>query len=222
MDGCLAPESYLRLKFPFSGQLEIPIDVQSAHEMLYAGLSRICPLIHENDCNIRISPIRGLLFQNERKLYLSPRSHFFIQLPMHQLPQVLQIAGKFFRLGANRYRLGIPQIFALQPSCSLAARFVTARGKLETEEMFQHIKSVFQESLKAQEGKDYILHIRRRRVIRIKGKNVVGFGVLLTDIRSEQLSLQIQAAPPLGRGKYGAAFFELANESLEPVSKGDQ
>ena len=205
-------ESIVRLQIPIHGELDVPLDHAEA---LYAGLCRICPFIHESE-DIRISPIKGkYTFGNH--LIIADRGSFFIQTPAIQLPHILPIAGRAIELGKNRYRLGTPNIYPLTPAETLAARIVVVRGKQTEKDMQEYLSRAIQIRFGAMLQQDYLINIMRRRIFTLHSKIIFGFGVVFSELFSEELSLQIQASDLTGRGKYGAGFF--LPGSFKPASQ---
>lgn len=200
-----SPESLVRLRFPLVGNGRLPFDY---NEALFASLSRINRFIHDNT-DLRVSPLVGVTaFGNELLLSDPTSSVFYIQTPIPHIATLLKISGKSITLLDNHFRIGIPQIESLVPSSVLIARMVTVRGKETEEQISEYIQQELSRRFEARVGHDYNLHILRRRILSIHGKRIYGFGVAITDIASDQLSLNIQANPPaFSRAKYGCGFF---------------
>ncbi|EXX86592.1 hypothetical protein BG53_05960 [Paenibacillus darwinianus] len=198
-------ESLVRLRFPLFGSGRLLLDY---NEALFAGLSRIHRFIHDNT-DLRISPLVGSsTFGNKLILSNPTGSAFFIQTPIPHIATLLGISGKSITLLDTHFRIGIPQIESLVPSSTLVARLVTVRGKSTESQISEYIQQELSRRFEAKAGQDYNLHILRRRILTIHGKKIYGFGVAITEISSDRLSLGIQAQPPTpSRAKYGCGFF---------------
>ena len=197
------PEEMLRLTFPLIGDGFMPTDYGEA---LYAALSRINRQFHQFD-DLRLSPIRVPMAAGDQLMLKGLSNSFLIQCRAERIRLLLELAGKSIVLLGKTLRIGIPQIEALQPAGTLIARYVSVKGKDTEAKLTEYLVSEIQRRFGAKCEEDYELHILRRRVVTIHNKRIFGFGVALTDIKSEYLSLQIQAHPPGGRGRYGGSFF---------------
>lgn len=190
--------------FPLTGEARLPTDYAEA---LYAGLSRVNRHIHENS-ELRISPIVGGITAGSRlMLTRNIPGGFILQTPVNAIPELLSIAGRTIDVSGNRLRIGLPQIRPLVPSKTLITRMITVKGKNTEEELLEYLQRELNNRYSAAAGKDCNLHILRRRVISVHGKRIHGYGLAITDIVSEQLSLTLQAFPlASARGKYGCGF----------------
>jgi len=204
MEKNIGPEEVARLCFPLLGRANLTPDYGEA---LYAGLSRINQSVHESS-QLRISPIVGAtVLGNSMVLSSSTCNEFMIQTPLTDLSPLLKLAGKSINLCGNLLRIGIPRIEALQPSETLIARMITVKGKESEDQLTEFLMREMERKYQARLGEDYQLHILRRRVMRLHHRRIVGFGLAITDIQSEQLSLQLQALPPApSRARYGCGF----------------
>jgi len=190
--------------FPLTGETRLPMDYAEA---LYAGLSRINRHIHENP-DLRISPIVGGIAAGSRLLLTrNIPGGFVLQTPVNAIPELLAIAGRTVDIMGNSLRIGLPQIRPLVPSKILISRMVTVKGKNTEEDLREYLQRELYRRYSASEGEDCKFHILRRRVISVHGKQIHGYGLAITDIVSEQLSLTLQAFPlASARGKYGCGF----------------
>jgi len=191
----------VRLRFPLLGADRIPLDHAAA---LYGGLSRKCPDLHGMP-EVLISPVHGR-GRLDKHLLIDRNSCFYLQVPTSQISRVLALAGSSLKLQDVVLRIGVPRISPISPSDSLTSRIVIVRGKNTEKEMETFWIREMSDRFQAEYGADYELHIQRRRVIRVHGAKLYGFGVKLTGM-SDALSLQVQANPPGGKWKYGSAWF---------------
>lgn len=195
-------ESVVRIRFPLTGAIDVPLDHSEA---LYGALSRICPYVHSS-ADVRISPIKGM-YTTQKRLVLADQGSFYIQATVSSIPHLLCIAGKSVSIGQKRLYIGIPTIHPLTSVANLLARMVVVKGKQTEEEMHTYLQKEISTHFEAIHEHDYNLHILRRRVFKLHGKLIYGFGVAITDIRKDNLSLQMQAFPIGSRLKYGCSFF---------------
>ncbi|CAM3466158.1 MULTISPECIES: type I-MYXAN CRISPR-associated protein Cas6/Cmx6 [Brevibacillus] len=195
-------ESVVRIRFPLTGAIDVPLDHAEA---LYGALSRICPYVHAS-AEVRISPVKGM-YTTQKRLVLADQGSFYIQATAYSIPHLLRLAGKSIRIGQNRLYIGIPTIHSLTPASNLLARVVVVKGKQTEEEMHSYLRKEISTRFGAILQHEYNLHILRRRVLKLHGKLIYGFGVAITDICDDKLSLQIQAIPIGSRMKYGCSFF---------------
>jgi CRISPR-associated protein Cas6 len=205
----------VRMQFallPMTGEARLPTDYGEA---LFAGLSRINRHIHENP-DVRISPIVGGVAAGSRLLLnRNFPGGVILQTPVNAIPELLIIAGRTLDVAGNKLRIGIPQIRPLVPSKTIISRMITVKGKNSEEELREFLQRELLHRYSAEAGVDYNLHILRRRVISVHGKRIHGYGLAITDIASEHLSLTLQAFPPASaRGKYGCGFLHPGTYNL--------
>ena len=218
----------IELQFPVLGT-EIPADHGYA---LYGAMSRIVPKLHTHEMPLRIGPIRGSYVGNG-KLRLEPRgSRLRIRLQPDDLPVVLPLAGKSLDLDGHAVRLGVPQVNTLLPVPTLFARTVVIKASSPKTDPTVKTSCDRQKTKRYQEPGEFLAAIRRvlkrqgigadadlplhevgarvgqpcRHVLRIHGKIIVGFSVIIRGLTAEE-SLKIQENGLGGRGKLGCGFF---------------
>jgi CRISPR-associated protein Cas6 len=196
-------ESVVRIRFPLTGAIDVPLDHAEA---LYGALSRICSFVHTST-EVRISPIKGM-YTAQKRLVLADQGSFYIQVTASSIPPLLHLAGKSISIGQSRLNIGIPTIHQLTAVTNLLARMVVVKGKQTEEEMHSYLIKEISVKFGAIHEQDYKLHILRRRVFKLHGKRIYGFGVAITDIRQDHLAIQLQAFPIGSRTKYGCSFFK--------------
>lgn len=203
----------VRCKFPLLGHEPLGFDIGTN---LYSALSRLQPKLHQAE-DVAISPVAGAVADG-KGLQLTGGSHFWLQLPLSEMGVAYKLAGKSIVLGDSRARLGIPRPTAIRPASGLASRLVTVKGKVEAEEVEVHIRTqlhLLNATHPNPEPEADVAAIRiamlRRRVVRIHGKKIVGFGVGLHRL-SDRMSLLVQVYSVAGRRRYGAGFFLTAQE----------
>lgn len=199
---------------------------------LYAALSRLAPELHAPTCNLRIGPIRGT-YIGRGLLQLDPRfSRLRLRLPADAIPLVLPLAGKALVLGEHKIRLGVPQVRALIPAPNLVARLVVikassprvnpndkaSRDRAATKRYLdpaQFLEAVRADLKRRNIGAQADLPVHdtgprtgepRRHVLRVHGKTIVGFLVLVQGLTAEE-SVRVQEEGIGGRSKLGCGFF---------------
>jgi hypothetical protein len=218
----------IELHFPVLGA-EIPADHGYA---LYGAVSRLVPKLHTPEMALHIGPIRGSYVGNA-KLRLEPRgSRLHIRLRPDDLPVVLPLAGKGLNLDGHAIRLGVPQVSALTPASALFARMVVIKASSPRTDRAVKASRDRVQTKRYQEPEEFLAAVRRelkrqgigaeadlplhqagpragqpcRRVLRIHGKMIVGFSVIIQGLTAEE-SLLIQEQGLGGRGKMGCSFF---------------
>ena len=216
----------IELHFPILGK-EIPTDHGYA---LYAALSRIVPKIHTEEMPLRIGSIRGS-YVGDGKLRLDG-AILRVRLRPDDLPALLPLAGKALDLDGHVIRVGVPQVRALTPAANLIARMVVIKASSPKTDPADKLSRDREKTKRYLSPVDFLAGVRReltrqainaeaelplhetrprqgqprRHVVRIKGKAIVGFTVLVQGLTAEE-SLQLQCQGLGGRGKLGCGFF---------------
>lgn len=220
--------SLIELQFPVLSS-EIPADHGYA---LYGAMSRLVPKLHTQELTVRIGPIRGP-YAGNCKLRLEPRSsRLRIRLRPEDLPILLPLAGKRLELDGHALRLGVPQVAALVPATTLFARTVVIKASSPKTDPAVKTSRDRAKTKRYQEPAEFLAAIRRelarqgieaqadlplhqsgdrtgqpcRRVLRVHGKSIVGFSVIVQGLTAEE-SLTLQEKGLGGRGKMGCGFF---------------
>jgi CRISPR-associated protein Cas6 len=195
-------ERRLRLRFPVYG-LKIPVDHA---ESLYAAVSSVCPDLHQAE-DVSLSPIQGDIGLQD-VLFLNRASHFYVQVHQDHVSKAMSLAGKTLRVQSSLLRVGAPSLTMITPSPTIYSRFVTVKNAVDE----SLLKGKILERLNELEIDECDIKVGRRRVIRIHGKKVVGFGVQLSHLDDES-SVAVQALSIGGRRRYGAGFFMRAKDT---------
>ncbi len=197
--------SRLDLHFPLRAEAPLPAD---HGYLLYSALSRVLPELHRGN-GIAVHPIAGRQV-GDRLLALMPWSSLTLRVPDGQVGQMLPIAGQSVRVGSAEVRIGAPQVVALRPASALRSRLVTIRIKDApaaadiTEENFQ---SAARRQLDALDVSDQVIITPgKRRTVRIRQKEVVGYELVLEGLSAEE-SLRIQESGLGGRRHMGCGVF---------------
>jgi CRISPR-associated protein Cas6 len=170
---------------------------------LYAALSRMLPVLHSSN-GVGVHPIGGRQIGN-RELSLTDRSRLIVRVDSAAIGELIQIAGKQLNIDGISLRVGVPQVHALQPAAALRSRLVTIKLKDGLEaDAFQAAarKQVDEIGLSSQ----VILTLGKRRTLRIKDKEVVGYEVIIEGLSAEE-SLLVQERGLGGRRHMGCGVF---------------
>jgi CRISPR-associated protein Cas6 len=144
------------------------------------------------------------------RLLLGPRARFGFRLPAPLIGKVLVLAGKRLVVGGDALRVGVPHVQALRPAPVLAARLVTTRnGQDEGRFDLEIARQLSGLGIAAAASRG------RRRVIRIKDKTVVGYGVRVAGLSAAE-SLRLQEHGLGGRRKMGCGVFVPVRGSEQP------
>jgi CRISPR-associated protein Cas6 len=191
--------------FPLVTTQPIPAD-HGYH--LYAALSHALPVLHQHN-GIAVHPIRGTQIGN-RQVQLDDRSALVLRVPDSRIGEFIQLAGKQLRIAGTSLRVGVPRVYALTPAPALRSRLVTIKNGTDPERFSKELRrklDAFGVSPDAQPT------LAKRRTLRIKGKEIVGYEVIIEALTAEE-SLAIQENHPSGppelgwsRGHMGCAVF---------------
>lgn len=197
----------LDLIFPANGSL-LPID---HHYPLYGALSGIVPRFHEADGQLRFAPITGDP-DGDGLLRLHAHSYLRVRVPDDAVRAVLPLAGKKLDVTGHAVRLGVPAVRTLEPAPMLASRLVTFKNA-ETPETFLATARKQLAELGVSGEPQLPLHLvgdragePHRRVVRIKGVAIVGYGLLVSELSATD-SLTLQDRGLGGRTQLGCGFF---------------
>ena len=180
---------HVDFSFRLQGTEPIPADHGYA---LYAAVSRLVPEVHSEN-SVGIHPIRGRQV-GERRLTLMPWSTLSIRVLDGQIASLLKLAGKSLRLGDAMVRVGVPEVCALIPSTAIRSRLVIIKvahsgaGDLTSDAFAAAARRQMDE---IGIGAEAILNVGKRRTLRMKRREIVGYEVLVEGlIAAESISLQ--------------------------------
>lgn len=201
----------------------IPLDYGYA---LFGAISRLVPQIH-GDRRIGVHPIRGLR-REPRRLTLVPQSRLRLRMPSEEISTYLALVGTGLDLDGSRLMVGFPQVIrgpegrgraveavrveSLRPAVEVWSRLVTL-GQIRE-------PAAFEESLRRQlsglgvAAEPSFLPSTdprgrggpERRVLRIKGRKVVGFPIRVSGLTAEE-SLVVQTEGLGSRRRMGCGLF---------------
>jgi CRISPR-associated protein Cas6 len=185
----------------------IPLDHGYA---LFAALNRLMPDLHGNG-RVGVHPIRGR--QVDRGvLALVEGCKLRLRLPSEEVANYLAVAGSELELDGHRVRVGIPRVEALVPAPGLASRLVTYKNAQDPAALLEDVARDLAEMNVAgtaglvpaqREGQD-IQPIRR--VLRVKGRRIVGFALRVNGLTAEE-SILLQERGLGGRRRMGCGIF---------------
>lgn len=205
------------LTFPLLGSQPL----QSDHGYhLYSAISHALPAAHESN-GIALHPICGRQIGN-RGMQLSESSSLTIRMADDRISDFLPLAGKQLKLAGCTLRVGIPQVRALTAATALRSRLVTIKNGMDparfTAELLRKLAAMGV-------SEDAQVTLGKRRTLRIKDKEVVGYEVLIEALTAEE-SLAVQtnavADPQLGfsRRHMGCGVFVPFNPRQERGHEG--
>ncbi len=188
----------LDLEFPVFSTSAIAVD-HGYH--LYAGLSRVLTTVHSEN-GIGVHPITGRQI-GDRMLQLMPWSSVRIRTPQEHIGSIVGLSGKTVTVGDRQVRLGVPKVQGLEPAPALRSRLVTIKGFMDAELFAEAVRRQL-EALEVSER--VMLTNGKRRTIKIRDKEVVGFEVILEGLTAQE-SITIQESGIGGRRHMGCGVF---------------
>ncbi|MFW6106788.1 MAG: type I-MYXAN CRISPR-associated protein Cas6/Cmx6 [bacterium] len=194
------------LQFPLLSTHAVPAD---HGYLLYSAVSRLLPELHA-DNGYGIHPIRGQQLGG-RTLQLTEASRLIIRTDANCIAQFLPLAGKTLQLLDRRLCIGVPQVRGLIPAPALRSRLVTIKLKEAAENAGEPAAETFAASARRQLdvlgiSPESQLHLGKRRTLRIKDKEVVGYEVLIEQLTADE-SLGVQEHGLGGRRHMGCGIF---------------
>jgi len=170
---------------------------------LYGAISRILPAFHGAN-GYALHPIRGRQV-GSRRMTLTPASRLTLRLPADRIGEALPLAGKTLRIGDATVQVGVPEVRPLIPAPALRSRLVTIKGFFEPDP--------FQAAVRRQLKSDTLavsetatITIVRKRTLRIKDREIIGFETILEGLTAEE-SLRVQEFGVGGRRHLGCGVF---------------
>lgn len=192
--------------FVLMSTAEIPAD-HGYH--LYAAVSRLLPSIHEPN-GIGIHPIRGRLL-GDRRMQICEFSRLTIRTAIERIADLLPLAGKQLNIAGRPIRVGVPEVHALKPAAALRSRLVTIKVSGDRNETRPPDEAGFLSAARRQlealgVSPDAQLAVGKRRTLRIKDKEVVGYELLASALLADE-SIELQSAGLGGRRHMGCGIF---------------
>jgi len=192
------------LAFPIHATAPIPADHGYA---VYGAISRLQPSLHELE-GLAIHPIIGMHI-GSRQMQVTDRSRLTFRCDAKLIPQAIPLAGKAVHLGDVTVRIGVPEVRLLEPAAALHSRLVTIKMPVAsateiTEAMF--VKAIQSKLRALNVSEQVIVTLGKRRTVRLKGKEVVGYQVFLQGLSAEE-SLSVLENGLGGRRRIGCGVF---------------
>jgi CRISPR-associated protein Cas6 len=197
---------YIDLCFPVGGG---PLPTDHAY-LLFAALSRLHRHFHEPG-GPRFAPING--DRGERgHIRLFGRSRLRVRLPADQIADLLPLAGRSLDVGGHTVRLGAPTVTPLELAPTLAARLVTFKHADGPDRFLAVAREKLAElGIAGEPGiplvqKGQRANEPRRRVVRVKGRRIVGYPLQVAGLTAEE-SVLLQERGLGGRIRMGCGLF---------------
>lgn len=193
---------WVELRFSIIGQT-IPVDHGYG---LYSAIAHFQSQVHDID-TLGIHTIAGIPSE-DGQIHLTDNSRLHIRLPVDKISLIYPLAGKSLKIGKHKIRLGIPEIYLLEPAERLRSRIVIIQRYQEPESFLAAAQRQL-EQLDIQ-GKAFITKNTdgspKRRTIKIKRFTVVGFGLEIINLSDED-SLTLLRYGIGGKHKMGCGIF---------------
>ncbi len=195
--------------FPLAGD-SIPRDHGYA---LFSAMSRVLgEELHGADW-LAVHPVRGMPSTQGMLAIDARRSQLRLRLDPGAIPKVLPLAGKRLELASQALRVGVPNVFGIDPSPALYSRAVVIKFKDDDlregpGERFVS-EALFRSAVERQLGALGVMarvEIGGKREVRVRDKRVVGYAVTLRDL-TDEASLRVQYAGVGGRQRFGCGVF---------------
>ena len=177
---------------------------------LYSALKKKIPWF--GDCLVTsVSSIAGIK-NGKKQIETQEFSRLCIRTPLSKASSLYSLAGQTLSIGQGEISLKIPTIAPLTPKSTLKARIVVIHlFPREADPPPDKFLAVATRQLQERgiKGKVSILLNQGaldRKVLIVKGKRNIGFGVQVTGL-SEEDSLKLKTLGLGGRTKMGAGFF---------------
>lgn len=186
------------LAFPLRSSGLVPCDHGYA---LYAAVTTVLPALHGAD-GYAVHPIGGTS-HGARLLTIGPRSRLKLRVESGRVADLLPLTGSELRVGGATLTPGPPEIHALRPAAALRSRLVTIKPREPLcEESFRFALAAQLAELDVTAPAT----IGKRRTLRVKGREIIGWEVRLEGLTPGQ-SIAVQAARLGGRRHLGCGVF---------------
>lgn len=169
---------------------------------LYSAICGALPWIHDAQ-GCLIAPIRGK-WNGKSGLTITEQSLLRVRCVPGLVKEWQRLQGKILEIGGCPLKVKSFTAYNLTPGLNLYSHYTTTKNG--------QVEAVFDAYLKSRLSEIGVQGTATRiarRVMRIHGKQVVGYGVRFTAASSDD-SLTLQAIGLGGRAKMGGGFFEPA------------
>lgn len=191
---------------------------------LYAALSKLLPGVHRGELPVAFAPLSGLYAGQGQLLLDAGRSFLRARLDHAHVPALLPLTGKTLSIFGSPVVLGAPRIALLAPHAVLASRCVLFKEKdvLDAEDDGPFLEAARSRlAVLGVKGRAEVPRIvsgrrqgePRRVVLRIHGRALVGYSLLVHDLDDAD-SMRLQEAGLGGRRRMGAGMFVPAREDM--------
>jgi len=195
---------HIDLSYRLSGNQPIRSDHGYA---LFASVSRLLPEVHAEN-GIGIHPIGGRQ-DGDRRMMLMPWSTLSFRMSAEKMPALLPLAGKSLVLHDATVRVGVPEVRTLTPATALRSRLVvikvahTDAAALAAESFAVAARKQIEQLAISSEA---ILSVGKRRTMRMKQREVVGYEVIVEGLTAEE-SITLQEKGIGGKRHMGCGVF---------------
>ncbi len=190
----------MKIDISFPAFADEPLPQDSGY-ILFAAISRLVPKLHEAK-EVGVHPLRGRQIAS-RLLSLTSTSNLTLRIDDHDITLALPLSGQMLSLGAKSIRLGVPRLYPLIATPTLRSRLVTIKGMMTSEQFDEAVRRQLADSDVAAE---VAVVLGKRRTMRIRDKEIVGFEVLLEGLSATE-SIAIQERGIGGRRHMGCGVF---------------
>lgn len=192
------------LHFPLTGRT-LPLHHTP---LIHAALCAQIPALHGDTVTWALHRVRGT--PTESQLLLQNDSRLSLRMRHEDLPLALPLAGRRLRIGPDQVQVGAPSIAALAGAPRLTAWMVTIKGYEDGRSFLERAVLGLEEL-----GVQGRIELGRRRVLRIHGKQVVGWAVALSHLSAEHSMILLQQGLG-GRRRLGCGVFVASEAPLTP------
>ena len=168
---------------------------------LFGAIARLLPQIHEPN-GIAVLPISGQQI-GDRRIQLGKSSRLTIRVTSSDIAAWLPLAGKTLDVAGAKLQIGVPEIRSLIPTTALRSRLVTTKNCQDQPRFELELR---RQMTALGVSEQAIFSIGKRRTIRIRDKEVVGYEVILEGLTADE-SLSIQTIGLGGRRHMGCGVF---------------
>lgn len=206
------------LAFPITAG-RVPID---HGYVLYAALAAVLPEVHDAKW-LGVHPLAGRKL-TEDTLVLTPTSAVTLRLPAQNISRVLALAGRTLQIASQRFELGTPTVRPLRPTPSLFAWQVAVRltSAPRLSDGLELDLAAFRDAFEAECGRQLaamgiqqVPRVLGKRVVRIKGQQIIAFSAEIDDLTADQ-SLALQAGGLGGKRRMGCGVFRSSRLERTP------
>jgi CRISPR-associated protein Cas6 len=191
-----APGLRYDVGFPVQGGA-LPLDHGYA---LFGALCRVLGDLHGVPW-LHVLPLAGRRAGAD-ELRPKPRTSVLrLRVTPDQIGTVVALAGKTLEVAGTRLLIGVASVYPLRPSPALVSRLVTFKHHVEEVTFVEHVAGEL-----GRMGVRATAQVGRRRIVRVAGAKVVGFGLALRGL-DEADSLRMQYEGLGGRQRFGCGVF---------------